>query len=80
MTTTPTTCPYLKQVVMLYCDACPMKKMVPLDHLVSASPCLAQSYEQCSLYREVTPRLKTSVTEPEPPLTVAADSRREVFP
>jgi hypothetical protein len=46
------TCPYLKEVVMLYCDACPFKKMVPLDHLVSASPCLAQDYQSCRHFLE----------------------------
>ena len=46
------TCPYLKEVVMLYCDACPFKKMVPLDHLVSASPCLAQNYQLCRHFIE----------------------------
>ncbi len=48
----PMTCPYLKEVVMLYCDACPFKKMVPLDHLVSASPCLAQDYQACRHFIE----------------------------
>jgi hypothetical protein len=43
----PMTCPYLKEVVMLYCDACPFKKMVPLDHLVSVSPCLSQDFQSC---------------------------------
>jgi len=37
---------------MLYCDACPFKKMVPLDHLVSASPCLAQDYQACRHFLE----------------------------
>ena len=41
MKETPNTCPLLKEVVMLYCDACPTKKMLPLDHLVSARPCQA---------------------------------------
>ncbi len=53
---TPMTCPYLKQVVMLYCDACPLKKMVPLDHLVSATPCMAQDYKACTLYQDVVRR------------------------
>ena len=48
----PMTCPYLKEVVMLYCDACPFKKMVPLDHLVSASPCLALEYQACPHFIE----------------------------
>lgn len=46
------TCPYLKEVVMLYCDACPFKKMVPLDHLVSASPCLALDFQSCLHFLE----------------------------
>ena len=74
MTTPSMTCPYLKQVVMLYCDACPMKKMVPLDHLVSASPCLAQTYKECPLYVEVTRRLEADVTEPEPAPSAATGS------
>ncbi|MFI5180000.1 MAG: hypothetical protein ACHQPI_01250 [Thermoanaerobaculia bacterium] len=48
----PMTCPYLKEVVMLYCDACPFKKMVPLDHLVSVTPCLAQDYQACRHFLE----------------------------
>ena len=44
-------CPYLKEVVMLYCDAYPIKKMVPLDRLVSANPCIAQDFTNCPLFR-----------------------------
>jgi len=51
------TCPYLKEVVMLYCDACPIKKMVPLDHLASASPCLLLDYKGCPLYQELAEKL-----------------------
>lgn len=51
------TCPYLKEVVMLYCDACAVKKMVPLDHLASASPCMLQDYRGCPLYQELVQRL-----------------------
>ena len=45
--------PLLKEVVMLYCDACPTKKMVPRDQLVSAGPCLGGSFADCALYREM---------------------------
>jgi hypothetical protein len=45
-------CPYLKEVVMLYCDAYRIKKMVPLDRLVSASPCLAQDFAGCPLFQD----------------------------
>jgi hypothetical protein len=60
------TCPYLKEVVMLYCDACSFKKMVPLDHLASASPCLAQDYRGCPLYKDVLARLGPSAAGEEP--------------
>jgi hypothetical protein len=43
-------CPHLKEVVMVYCDAFPVKKMVPLDRLVSADPCLTQHFERCPFY------------------------------
>ncbi|HTS03838.1 MAG TPA: hypothetical protein VMN04_15050 [Thermoanaerobaculia bacterium] len=42
---------------MLYCDACPTKKMVPKDQLVSQGPCLAGSYESCAMYREMVRRI-----------------------
>jgi hypothetical protein len=58
LTTATTTCPWLKQVVMLYCDACPTKKMVPKDQLVSLGPCLAGSYEECAMYREMVRRIR----------------------
>ena len=44
-------CPYLKEVVMLYCDACLVKKMVPLDRLVSTNPCIAHDFKGCPLFR-----------------------------
>lgn len=65
-------CPYLKEVVMLYCDACVLKKMLPLDRLVSATPCLAQDFRQCPLFREAVAHTEavdpTGVTAPVPAL------------
>ena len=50
------TCPFLKEVVMLYCDAYPVKKMIPLDRLVSTEPCLStQGWPDCPLFREAEP-------------------------
>jgi hypothetical protein len=45
---------------MLYCDACPTKKMVPKDQLVSQGPCLAASHAECAMYREMVQRLGAS--------------------
>ena len=45
-------CPHLKEVVMLYCDAFPVKKMVPIDKLVSADPCLTYNFHGCPLFQQ----------------------------
>ena len=52
-------CPYLKEVVMLYCSGFPVRKMVPLDRIVSASPCLTQDFNHCPLYREILTKLES---------------------
>ncbi len=77
MSTTPTTtCPWLKQVVMLYCDACPTKKMVPRDQLVSLGPCLAGSFEECAMYGEMVRRIQGGAEDAEAGLEPA--SGREI--
>jgi len=53
-------CPHLKEVVMLFCDAYPVKKMLPLDRIATADPCLGQ-FHDCLLFREAMARL-ASVT------------------
>lgn len=73
---TTTACPWLKQVVMLYCDACPTKKMVPRDQLVSMGPCLAGSFESCAMYREMVGRIRASAEDADAPREGA--SGREV--
>ena len=45
-------CPHLREVVMLFCDACPVKKMLPLDRIATANPCLGD-YETCPVFRDV---------------------------
>ena len=50
-------CPHLKEVVMLFCDAYPVKKMLPLDRIASAHPCLGRDFERCPLYCELVERL-----------------------
>jgi hypothetical protein len=37
---------------MLYCDAFPVRKLLPLDRLVSTDPCLTCHYETCPFYLE----------------------------
>lgn len=65
---------------MLYCQAYPVKKLVPLDRIASADPCLGHDYEACPLFKDVLTRIRAhsqpaSAPAPTPePLT-----RREVF-
>jgi hypothetical protein len=49
-------CPHLKEVVMLFCDAYPMKKMLPLDRIATADPCLG-GFEGCPIFKEMLARL-----------------------
>ena len=73
-------CPYLKEVVMLYCQAYPVKKLVPLDRIASADPCLGHDYEACPLFKDVLTRIRAN-SQPAAAASATADapSRREVF-
>ncbi len=48
-------CPYLKEVVMLFCDGYPQKKLLPLDRLATANPCLGE-YRDCTMFKECMAR------------------------
>jgi len=52
-------CPHLKEVVMLFCDAYPVKKMLPLDRIATADPCLGQ-FHDCPLFKEAMARLASA--------------------
>ncbi len=51
-------CPHLREVVMLFCQTHPVRKMVPLDRLASANPCLGGDFQQCPLFKDLSERLK----------------------
>ena len=50
------TCPYLKEVTMVFCRAYPVKKLVPVDRVTTASTCSADGFCDCPLYREALAR------------------------
>ncbi len=52
-------CPYLKEVVMLSCEATPIRKMLPLDRLATGKPCIGE-FHDCPFFREVMTRLSVS--------------------
>lgn len=46
------TCPYRKEVSMVFCRAYPVKKPVPIDRVTTGSTCDGTSYEECPLFRD----------------------------
>lgn len=65
-------CPFLKEVVMLYCDACPVKKLLPRNQVVSIGPCATSDHERCPLFREMVRAASEAALRGE-----AATERRE---
>lgn len=75
-------CPHLKEVVMLFCDAYPVKKMLPLDRIATAEPCLGE-FSACPLFREAVARLlvdaapvQPDTAEPSAPRAAGSAARR----
>jgi len=48
-------CPYLEEIVMRYCKAYPMKKMIPASSSQLVSPCFSNN-TSCPIYKDVTHR------------------------
>lgn len=60
------TCPYLKEVRMVFCRAYPVKKLVPLDQLVSVSCCATDcAFQGCAAYQEARARVELAADEGE---------------
>ncbi len=58
------TCPYLKEVRMVFCRAYPVKKLVPLDQLVSASSCATDcAFQGCAAYQDARARVEQAADE-----------------
>ena len=51
-------CPFIREVVMAYCSAYPVKKMVPKDRMTSGCACTCDDFSTCSLFVEVMARLR----------------------
>lgn len=59
------TCPYLTEVTMVFCQASPVKKLIPSDRISTASACEGADFRGCPLYREAVARLLHVVEEHE---------------
>jgi hypothetical protein len=78
----PMTCPYLTEITMVYCQASPVRKLIPSDRISTASRCEADGYRQCPLYREALDRTLHAIddqghAEREPGGATPADSPGE---
>ena len=49
-------CPYLTEVTMAFCSAFPVKKLVPMRHVVTESACEGERYGSCPVFRELLAR------------------------
>jgi glycine cleavage system H protein len=61
-------CPFLEEVVVRYCKAYPVKKMIPMDKLQREDPCIGCPHK-CAIYREVA-HLAPDKTESRKSMTV----------
>jgi hypothetical protein len=52
-------CPFLREIVMAYCSAYPVKKLVPKDRMTEKCACTCEDFTACSLFRELMARLRT---------------------
>jgi hypothetical protein len=50
------TCPYRKEVSMVFCRAYPVRKLVPIDRVTTASSCESETFQSCPLYAEAAAR------------------------
>jgi hypothetical protein len=69
-------CPYLKEVVMLFCDAYCVKKMLPLDRIATANPCLGE-FGSCPLFQEVMAKLMANAPAGVQPAPMSSMVRKE---
>lgn len=58
-------CPYLKEISMVFCRAYPVKKPVPIDRVTTASTCEGETFKECPLFREALERAGRSNPEDE---------------
>jgi hypothetical protein len=64
---------------MLYCQAYPVKKLVPLDRIASAEPCLGRDYEACPLFKDVLTRIRAHSRPAATTVAPAPSGPSEVF-
>ncbi len=68
-------CPYLKEVTMVFCRAYPVHKPVPLDRVTTASTCAGQGFEECPLFKDAVAKARRAADETEELPPTPADEK-----
>jgi len=50
-------CPFFEEILVAFCRAYPVKKMVPSDRLSANCVCTGESFEDCPLFRELMTKM-----------------------
>ncbi len=51
-------CPFFEEVLVAFCRAYPVRKMVPSDRVQANCICTCEGFEECPLFREVMARIE----------------------
>ena len=49
----PTQCPFLGEMVVIYCDAYPVRKPVPKHPMTANNPCMGGGHSTCPFFKDV---------------------------
>ncbi|MBI3989475.1 MAG: hypothetical protein HY347_07640 [candidate division NC10 bacterium] len=70
------TCPFLEEIVMVYCRAYPVRKLVPKHQITTGNPCAGEGYMNCPFFKEIMARLESASGEE--PEVIKRETRKEV--
>lgn len=59
-------CPFFEEMVVAYCRAFPIKKMIPSDRLQANCTCTRETFTDCALFKEVMARMEGAEAGPDP--------------
>lgn len=51
-------CPFFEEILVAFCRAYPVKKMVPSDRLQANCICTCEGFEECPLFREIMAKIE----------------------
>ena len=52
-------CPFFEEVLVAFCRAYPVKKMVPSDRIQANCICTCEGFDDCPVFREVIAKLNS---------------------